>query len=862
MLTLMLFVLAPLTLWKLSGAKAPWEGDDVEEVRTPTVRKKTLPGAAGQAILDGSGPAGSETGEPAPRAGPAAPRGGWGRALRRPPPPRGPTGAPPGTPPPLARPPAGKKGGKGGFPWLALLLLAGWCGAAYLAWFVLSNTTTHEGFDPFAILGVPEGITEPELKRVFKKLALAHHPDRNPDNAAAAAETMVMIQKAYNALTDETARENWVKYGHPDGPQAFSLGVALPEWMLNRDKDTAGAVLAVLMLGGILGPMALLLFFIHRGQGPRAGAGAAAAPGADVSRDTMAIFSGQADQQAGRPLGIAPDSSARHMTEIVVGPVPEIMGIATPFRDQAEELALLTGLMKDVVPFAPELRAPHNQKRPLPSHRAHALLAAYMSRRTDLVPAPYARPLADLLRAMPGLAAGAFEIASVPRINPFRYAFNTSTVGAVEFSQSLYSAVPPMLRQLGSWALHAGQRPQEPAGVKVSQCVLQLPGCMEVEVQKNLHAAGLRTADDLLALPDRAARVAALARAGASADDAASAAEMLECLPRVVVTGKLEPGVPELGFVETYMVAVTLRVAIVRPKYFAAGDAPVATGDAVMAQTPHWPGADREEKWCVLASLDDEQLTVNTSPTTQSVVKGVCVAKIPFLESRKWAVAEKAGAQLAFERASAPRLDPSAPGEGGQEISEPRAPTVPEMVASIRADAAARARAAAGDDEGAPGQPVLLRFFAPKGPPADPKLGKAGAMRTRTHRVTIRVMSETWLGCDASLVLEMPVKSNSDAVREQFVEIQRKEQEEMMDTDEEDPYEEYSSDEESTALRGAGEPEDESWMEDNSAPAAPAGGSDDDDGAVEAVGEAGARAGRAAGGKKGRGGKKGKGGRK
>lgn len=27
------------------------------------------------------------------------------------------------------------------------------------------------------------------------------------------------IQKAYKALTDEASRENWQKYGHPDGQQ-------------------------------------------------------------------------------------------------------------------------------------------------------------------------------------------------------------------------------------------------------------------------------------------------------------------------------------------------------------------------------------------------------------------------------------------------------------------------------------------------------------------------------------------------------------------------------------------------------------------------------------------------------------------
>jgi translocation protein SEC63 len=30
------------------------------------------------------------------------------------------------------------------------------------------------------------------------------------------------------------ARENYEKYGHPDGPQALNLGVALPEWIFSQ----------------------------------------------------------------------------------------------------------------------------------------------------------------------------------------------------------------------------------------------------------------------------------------------------------------------------------------------------------------------------------------------------------------------------------------------------------------------------------------------------------------------------------------------------------------------------------------------------------------------------------------------------
>ena len=44
-------------------------------------------------------------------------------------------------------------------------------------------------------------------------------------------------------LTDVTIRENWEKYGHPDGRQEITMGIALPKWIVegpNRNWVLAG----------------------------------------------------------------------------------------------------------------------------------------------------------------------------------------------------------------------------------------------------------------------------------------------------------------------------------------------------------------------------------------------------------------------------------------------------------------------------------------------------------------------------------------------------------------------------------------------------------------------------------------------
>lgn len=44
------------------------------------------------------------------------------------------------------------------------------------------------------------------------------------------------ITKAYKALTDPVARKNWEEHGNPDGPKSFSLGIALPAWLVSESN--------------------------------------------------------------------------------------------------------------------------------------------------------------------------------------------------------------------------------------------------------------------------------------------------------------------------------------------------------------------------------------------------------------------------------------------------------------------------------------------------------------------------------------------------------------------------------------------------------------------------------------------------
>ncbi|KAG2216131.1 hypothetical protein INT45_005643 [Circinella minor] len=111
-----------------------------------------------------------------------------------------------------------------------LFLIAGWFAVALLAYQVSFASEPVQQWDPYEILGISEGATMPEIKKIYKKLSLVYHPDKaQAGSERESEERFIQISKAYQVLTDDAIRENYEKYGHPDGKQSYSVGVALPK---------------------------------------------------------------------------------------------------------------------------------------------------------------------------------------------------------------------------------------------------------------------------------------------------------------------------------------------------------------------------------------------------------------------------------------------------------------------------------------------------------------------------------------------------------------------------------------------------------------------------------------------------------
>ena len=60
------------------------------------------------------------------------------------------------------------------------------------------------------------------------------------------------MTKAFKTLTDEEIRNNYIQYGHPDGKQSFSIGIALPKFIVTDGNGKYVLLVYGLLLGVLL----------------------------------------------------------------------------------------------------------------------------------------------------------------------------------------------------------------------------------------------------------------------------------------------------------------------------------------------------------------------------------------------------------------------------------------------------------------------------------------------------------------------------------------------------------------------------------------------------------------------------------
>jgi len=89
--------------------------------------------------------------------------------------------------------------------------------------------------DYYEILGVEKDADADDIKRAYRRLAMKHHPDRNPGDAEAEA-AFKEAAEAYEVLSDEQKRAQYDRFGH-EGVRGGATGGATHDFSRMNVED-------------------------------------------------------------------------------------------------------------------------------------------------------------------------------------------------------------------------------------------------------------------------------------------------------------------------------------------------------------------------------------------------------------------------------------------------------------------------------------------------------------------------------------------------------------------------------------------------------------------------------------------------
>ncbi|KAF6157582.1 hypothetical protein GIB67_037155 [Kingdonia uniflora] len=438
---------------------------------------------------------------------------------------------------------------------LTLVLL--WVIMGILVYYIKHISQEVQPFEPFSVLGLESGASDSEIKKAYRRLSIQYHPDKNPDPEAN-KYFVEFVSKAYQALTDPISRENFEKYGHPDGRQGFQMGIALPQFLLSNDGSSGGILLLGIVGVCILLPMMVGVIYLSRSS---------KLSGNNVMNETLSTYY----------YSIKPSLAPSKVMDVFIK-AAEYMEI--PIRTSDEEplqklfMVVRSELNLDLRNIKQEQAKFWKQHPSIV--KSELLILAQLTRETVDLPSTLQEDFKRVLEVAPRLLEELMKMAIIPRTQQ-GHGWLRPAIGVIELSQSIIQAVPLSARKASGGSAE-GIAP-----------FLQLPHFSEAIV-KNLARKKVRTFQELRDMNLEELTELLTQTAGFSAMEAQDVEVVLEIVPTITVEIICETE-GEVGIQEGDTITLQAWVTLKRKNGLT----------VALPHAPYFPFHKEENFWLLLA---------------------------------------------------------------------------------------------------------------------------------------------------------------------------------------------------------------------------------------------------------------------